>query len=173
MAFAEGKETDKIRSTVLLSPIAYLSHITTPLGIIGAKAFPGEQNSIHKGKNYCLNASYDLSVLKYEVQSTAAKNLVHLSQSLRGGILSKYDYGSANSNMEHYGESNPPVYDLRKNPHDFPLFLSQGNQDALSDTTDVAILLDSCLNLHDIDKLHVLVQYVEDYAYLDFVMGVI
>lgn len=94
--------------------------------------------------------------------------LVH-NAAVRDGILSKYDYGNANFNVEHYGEAKPPVYDLRKIPHDFPLFLSYGGQDALSDTRDVATLLD-ILKLHDVDKLHV--QFIKNFAHADFIMGV-
>lgn len=41
-AFSEGKQTDKVKSAALLSPIAYLSHMTTALGVVAAKAFVGE-----------------------------------------------------------------------------------------------------------------------------------
>ncbi|CAI9758530.1 unnamed protein product [Fraxinus pennsylvanica] len=201
-SFAEGK-VDKIRSAALLSPIAYLSHMTTALGVVAARAFVGEITTVFglaefnpkgkevnnflkslcafpgldcynmltalTGKNCCLNASTVEIFLKNEPQSTATKNLVHLAQTVRDGILSKYDYGNANFNLEHYGEAKPPVYDLRKIPHNLPLFLSYGGQDALSDAKDVATLLDS-LKLHDIDKLHV--QYIKDFAHADFIMGV-
>ncbi|KAL2523227.1 Triacylglycerol lipase 2 [Forsythia ovata] len=202
-SFAEGKLIDKIRSAALLSPIAYLSHMNTALGVVGARAFVGEITTMFglaefnpkgdavnnflkslcatpgvdcfdlltalTGKNCCLNASTVDNFLKNEPQSTSTKNLVHLAQTVRDGVLSKYDYGNANFNVEHYGESKPPVYDLRKIPHDLPLFLSYGGQDALSDGRDVATLLDS-LKLHDVDKLHV--QYIKDYAHADFIMGV-
>ncbi|VAI86432.1 unnamed protein product [Triticum turgidum subsp. durum] len=41
-AFSEGRTVDKLKSAVLLTPVAYLSHMTTPLGILLAKAFVGE-----------------------------------------------------------------------------------------------------------------------------------
>lgn len=53
-------------------------------------------------------------------------------------------------------------------PNDFPLFLSYGGADAISDLKDVKILLDS-LKDHEGDKLVVL--YRDDYAHADFVMG--
>ncbi|KAK4483219.1 hypothetical protein RD792_010401, partial [Penstemon davidsonii] len=121
------------------------------------------------GKNCCLNASTVEVFLKNEPQSTSTKNLVHMAQTVRDGVLSKYDYGNANFNVEHYGETKPPVYDLSRIPRNLPLFLSYGGQDALSDVKDVAALLDS-LKFHDIDKLHV--QYIKEYAHADFIMGV-
>lgn len=41
-SFSEGRSIDKVKSAVLLSPIAYLSHMTTALGVVAAKAFVGE-----------------------------------------------------------------------------------------------------------------------------------
>ncbi|XP_051117268.1 triacylglycerol lipase 2-like [Andrographis paniculata] len=202
-SFSKGKQVDKIRSAVLLSPIAYLSHMTTALGVLTARAFVGEITTMFglaefnpkgepvadflkalcadseldcydlitalTGKNCCLNSSTVELFLKNEPQSTATKNLVHLAQTARDGVLSMYDYGDPDFNMEHYGESKPPVYDLSKIPRDLPLFLCYGGQDALSDDKDVATLLDD-LKLHDVDKLHV--QYIQSYAHADFIMGV-
>lgn len=83
--------------------------------------------------------------------------------------MAKYDYGNPNFNLEHYGQPKPPVYNLTTIPHDLPLFLSYGGQDALSDVKDVATLLDS-LRLHDVGKVHV--QYVKEFAHADFIIGV-
>jgi lysosomal acid lipase/cholesteryl ester hydrolase len=202
-SFSEGKQTDKVRSAVLLSPIAYLSHMTTALGVVMARSFVGEITTMFglaefnpkgepvanflkalcsasgidcydllsalTGRNCCLNASTVEFFLRNEPQSTATKNLVHLAQTVRDGVLSKYNYGTANFNLEHYGESRPPVYDLSKIPRDLPLFLSYGGQDALSDVKDVATLLDA-LKHHDVDKLHV--QYVKKFAHADFIIGI-
>lgn len=71
--------------------------------------------------------------------------------------------------MEHYGVPKPPIYNLSNIPNDFPLFISYGGQDALSDPKDVANLLDD-LKLHDEGKLSV--QYIKDYAHADFIMGI-
>lgn len=45
-SFSEGRSIDKVKSAVLLSPIAYLSHMTTALGVAAAKAFVGEITTI-------------------------------------------------------------------------------------------------------------------------------
>ena len=45
-SFSEGKQIDKVRSAALLSPIAYLSHMTTALGVLVARAFIGEVKDI-------------------------------------------------------------------------------------------------------------------------------
>ncbi|KAK1404374.1 Lipase [Heracleum sosnowskyi] len=201
-SFSEGKQVDKVKSAALLSPIAYLSHMTTALGVLAARAFVGDITTIFgfaefnpkgepvanflkvlcldprvdcfdlitalTGKNCCLNASTVDLFLKNEPQSTSTKNLVHLAQTVRDRRLAKYDYGSANFNAEHYGDSRPPVYNLANIPHDLPLFLSYGGQDSLSDVKDVENLLDN-LKMHDVDKINI--QYIKDFAHADFIMG--
>ncbi|KAG9447900.1 hypothetical protein H6P81_014028 [Aristolochia fimbriata] len=202
-SFAEGKLVDQLKSAALLSPIAYLSHMSTHLGLLAARAFVGEvvtwlgiaefnpkgravQNflsglcanpgvdcydmmSSFTGKNCCLNESTVETFLKYEPQSSSTKNMVHLAQTVRDGIIRKFDYGSYDMNVRYYGEGKPPVYNMSNIPNDLPLFLSYGGQDALSDVRDVELLLDN-FKFHDGDKLTV--QYIKDYAHADFVMGV-
>ncbi|KAJ4778943.1 Lipase [Rhynchospora pubera] len=203
-SFSEGKLVDKLKSAALLSPVAYLTHMETPLGILCAKAFVGEiitnwlgvsefnpasavvvnllkgfcnQPGVDcydlmtsfTGNNCCLNASTVELFLKYEPQPTSTKTMVHLAQTFRDGVLTKYDYERRDLNMENYGQTSPPVYNLTNIPVDLPLFLSYGGKDFLSDVSDVAQLLDD-LKLHKIDKLSV--QFLKDFAHADFVMGV-
>ncbi|WOL16147.1 triacylglycerol lipase 2 [Canna indica] len=201
-SLSEGKLVDKMQSAALLSPIAYLSHMTTPLGVTAAKAFAGEiaiglgvaefnplwrvvkvfLNSLclqpgvncfdmlteFTGNNCCLNSSTVEFTLKFEPQPTSTKALTHLSQTVRDGVIRKYNYDSKEGNMRHYGQTTPPVYNMSNIPKEFPLFLSYGGQDALSNVKDVLQLLDD-LKLHGGDKLTV--QYVQDYGHADFVMA--
>lgn len=88
---------------------------------------------------------------------------------IRYGKLAKYNYGNAWSNLRHYGVFNPPTYSMSNIPRNLPMFLSYGGNDALSDVKDVQNLLNS-LKFHDVDKLYV--QYVDDFAHADFIMGV-
>ncbi|RAL50953.1 hypothetical protein DM860_005309 [Cuscuta australis] len=198
---SEGKLVDKVRSATLLSPIAYLSHMTTKIGVMAAKAFVGEiitsvfdmaefdpksaavskflndlsgadcsdLMSVFTGENCCLNASTVDLFKEHEPQPTSTKNMVHLAQTVRGGVIAKYDYGNKFFNIGHYGKPNPPVYNLTNIPCDFPIFMSYGGRDALSDSTDVLTLQDN-LKSHDVPKLEV--QYIEDYAHADFIMGI-
>lgn len=123
------------------------------------------------GQNCCLNSSNTALFLENEPQPSATKNMVHISQMIRGGKVAMFDYGDGNidGNNKHYGQPTPPVYDMTSIPNEFPLFLSYGGADALSDSKDVQLLLDSLKN-HDQDKL--VVQYHADYAHADFVMAV-
>ena len=41
-AFSEGRVVSQLKSAALLTPVAYLAHITTPIGILLSKAFVGE-----------------------------------------------------------------------------------------------------------------------------------
>ncbi|KAJ6776935.1 TRIACYLGLYCEROL LIPASE 2 [Salix koriyanagi] len=202
-SFSEGLLVDKLKSAVLLSPIAYLSHMNTALGVAAAKVFVGEITTLLgvaefnpkgepvakflkalcdypgvdcydlltsiTGQNCCLNASTVDLFLKNEPQSTSTKNMVHLAQTVRDGVLAKYNYGNPYFNVMHYGEAKPPIYNLSNIPHNLPIFISYGGKDALSDVRDVELLLDS-LKLHDVDKLTI--QYIKDYAHADFIMGV-
>lgn len=121
------------------------------------------------GKNCCLNASSIQIFLEHEPQPTATKNMIHLSQMLRRGNIARYDYGNRHENMKHYGQADPPAYNISAIPQDLPLFLSYGGQDALSDVGDVKHLLER-LKSHDKSKL--MLNYQPRYAHGDFVMAV-
>ncbi|XP_022928314.1 triacylglycerol lipase 2-like [Cucurbita moschata] len=203
-SLAEGKLVEQLQSVAFLSPIAYLSHMTTVIGAVAARSllpqvvtkalgveefnpkgkavgnflkslcFRPRVNcydllSAFTGKNCCLNSSTVELFLKNEPQSTSTKNMVHLSQIVQYGVLAKFNYGRMDYNLRHYGRINPPLYDLSKIPRDIPIFISYGGRDALSDLRDVGHLLE-ILKSHDVDKLTV--QYVENYAHADFIMGI-
>lgn len=95
--------------------------------------------------------------------------MVLKSTAFREGIITKYNYENPEINIEYYGQSTPPMYNMSNIPNNLPLFLSYGGRDLLSDVHDVELLLDN-LKFHDGDKL--IVQFVEDYAHADFVMAV-
>ncbi|XP_047159370.1 triacylglycerol lipase 2-like [Vigna umbellata] len=121
--------------------------------------------SLVTGPNCCLNSS----MTDVSSEPTATKNLIHLSQMIKTGKIAKYDYGDEGDNMKHYGQAVPPLYDMTAIPNEFPLFVTYGGQDLLSDVNDVQVLLND-LQHHDGNKLVVL--FKEDYAHLDFVRAV-
>ncbi|XP_034896718.1 triacylglycerol lipase 2 isoform X2 [Populus alba] len=200
-AFSQGKLLNMLRSAVLLCPVAYLNHLTSPFarGVVdlfvpedlywlGQHEFsllnrpvvnklledicimPGIDCSdlltAITGPNCCLNSSRTKIFLD---QSTATKNIIHLAQMVRTGTIAMYDYGNENDNMDHYGQPTPLVYNMTSIPNDLPLFLGYGGKDYLSDVRDVQVLLDN-LKDHDGDKL--VVQYTDEYAHADFILGV-
>ncbi|PRQ54234.1 putative triacylglycerol lipase [Rosa chinensis] len=202
-SLSEGKLVDQLKSVALLTPIAYLTHMSTPICAVGARLFAGEIItafrfaefdpkgepvaefldhlcatpgvpcydifSLLTGKNCCLNASTVDLFLDHQPQSTSTKNLVHLSQVVRNGILTKYDHGRSYTNYMHYGSFFAPHYDLSKIPNHLPMFITYGGQDALSDELDVLHLLDH-FKSHDAGKL--VVDFIPEYAHFDFVAGI-
>ncbi|CAL9062624.1 unnamed protein product [Musa banksii] len=203
-AFSEGKLVDKIKSAALLTPVAYLTSMTTTIGRAAASAFAGEMlgalgvaefdpkgavgtkflesvcampgvncydlMASLTGPNCCLNDSTVDKYLKYELQPTSVRTLVHFSQTFRRGVITKYDHGSSTANMAAYGQSSPPEYHLSNIPHHLPLLLCYGGGDMLSDVKDVQLLLNDLSNHDAADKL--VARLVKEYAHLDFVMGV-
>ncbi|ESR60341.1 triacylglycerol lipase 2 [Citrus sinensis] len=121
------------------------------------------------GRNCCLNSSTVDLFLRNEPQSTSTKNMVHLAQTVRDGVIAKFNYGRPDYNLMHYGEFRPPIYNISNIPHDLPLFVSYGGNDALADVSDVENLLDS-FKFHDGDKLGV--QFIKSYGHADFIMGI-
>ncbi|KAJ1391588.1 Alpha/Beta hydrolase fold [Sesbania bispinosa] len=154
-SFSEGKLVNQLKSAALLSPVAYLSHITTPIGVIAAKAFLGEV-----GEVFVLPSS--------SLTDSVWQNLI--PKGVRSGVVTKFNYKRPNENIIHYGQVSPPIYNLSNIPHNLPLFMSYGGRDALSDVMDVRKLLDDHFKFHDEDKLSV--QFIEDYAHADFIMAV-
>ncbi|KAL5076181.1 hypothetical protein RYX36_015165 [Vicia faba] len=193
VALSQGKLLNMLRSAALLSPIAHLNMITSELTKVIAELFLandvywlgvreidpnangvtnfldgicfisnlncGDIVTLLTGPNCCINSS---RVDFYLDQPTATKNFIHLSQRQ----IAKYDYDYEAQNMLHYGKEVPPTYDMTTIPKEFPLFISYGGKDYLSDVQDVKVLLND-LNNHDADKLVVL--YKDEYAHLDFI----
>ncbi|XP_006656280.2 triacylglycerol lipase 2-like isoform X2 [Oryza brachyantha] len=121
------------------------------------------------GPDCCLNTSTFCAFLEHAPQSTSVKNLVHLSQLIRNGGVSRYDYGNTRDNMKHYNQPRPPVYNLSSIPNHVPIFLTHGGEDFLGDVPDTRHLLRTLVRKHDSDNIEVL--YVPDYAHADFVMA--
>ncbi|KVI02072.1 AB-hydrolase lipase domain-containing protein [Cynara cardunculus var. scolymus] len=170
-AFSKDQTLNMLRSAVLLSPIAYLGQMSSTLARAGADAFLGEALywlGLHefapRGK-----AVVDLLSVICKMPDNDCSDLMTSFTVIRTGTITMYDYGNADDNQKHYGQLTPPVYDMGSIPKDFPMYLSHGGRDKLSDVEDVKTLLKN-VNDHDPDKL--VVQYKEDYAHADFVFAV-
>ncbi|KAH6780917.1 Myzus persicae-induced lipase 1 [Perilla frutescens var. hirtella] len=197
-AFSRHEVLSMVRSAALLSPIAYMGQMPSPLARAAADIFLAEAlywlglNEFAPGggpvskliADIC--TTIDCSNLENVItgpnccmnssrsnlnhqQPTATKNMVHLAQMIRKGKIAMYDYGNDDDNNKHYGQGTPPEYNMTSIPNDLPLFLGYGGKDLLSDVNDVQTLIGT-LSDHDPDKLVLL--YREDYAHLDFVYGV-
>ncbi|KAF3658980.1 putative blue copper protein-like [Capsicum annuum] len=168
-SLSEGRQPDKIKSAALLSPIAYLSHMTTALGVITARSFIGEISTMFGLAEFNPSSERVSNFVKALCAQPGINCFDFLTAvtAVRDGMIRKFDYGT-NKNLAHYGEAKPPEYNLGNIPRDLPLFISYGGQDALSDSKDVETLLDH-LKFHDVGKLHV--QYVKEFAHADFIIG--
>jgi esterase/lipase len=68
-------------------------------------------------------------------------NMEHWKQAFDKGKFQAFDYGTSQKNVEHYGQSTPPVWDLSKIR--VPIRLFAGSSDLLADPTDVQFLWNS------------------------------
>lgn len=196
-AFSRHEVLSMVRSAALLSPIAYMGQMPSPLARaaadiflaediywLGIKEFAPGGGPVSKLVNEICskidcsnfeniitgpNCCMNASSHLNHQQPTATKNMIHLAQMIRGGTIAMYDYGNDEDNNKHYGQATPPLYNITSIPNDLPLFLGYGGKDLLSDVNDVQTLI-GALSEHDPDKL--VLQYREDYAHLDFVYGV-
>ncbi|XP_051152238.1 triacylglycerol lipase 2-like [Andrographis paniculata] len=195
-AFSREEVLNIARSAAMLSPIAYMGQMLSPLARAAADLFiadalywlglkkfaPGGGAASKLLKDICTtidctsienaitgpNCCLNSSSSLSKQQPTATKNMIHLAQMIRKGTIEMYDYGNGDDNNKHYGQGTPPAYNMTSIPNDLPLFLGYGGQDLLSDVKDVQTLIDT-LSDHDPNKLVLL--YREDYAHLDFVHG--
>eukprot|EP01040_Poterioochromonas_malhamensis_P012373 gene12373-13526_t len=92
---------------------------------------------------------------------TSTVNMDHWLQGVRENKFQMYDYGSADENKKHYGQRNPPQYELKTFTPKVALFT--GSNDYLADPRDVKQLVDEL----PADKI-VYQDNQEDYAHLDF-----
>ncbi|XP_042499863.1 triacylglycerol lipase 2-like [Macadamia integrifolia] len=120
-------------------------------------------------QNCCLNSTAFQFYIDHALQPASVKTLVHFTQTLRNGVVKKYDYASPDLNMKHYGKPEAPEYDLKNISKSLPLFFSYGGNDDLSDVNDVNHLLDD-LSTHHRDKIKT--HFVPEFAHLDFVFAI-
>lgn len=66
---------------------------------------------------------------------TSIQNILHWEQGVLTSTFQKYDWGSEELNIQHYGASTPPAYDLSKVKVKTALF--SGGHDYLADPVDV------------------------------------
>ncbi|KAK4492824.1 hypothetical protein RD792_000149 [Penstemon davidsonii] len=170
-AFSRQEVLNIVRSAALLSPIAYLGQMPSPLARAAADAFIAE-TLYWLGLNEFAPGGGPFSKLVDDIcnkQVINCSDIMSIFTVIRHGTIEMYDYGSEDANNEHYGQSTPPGYNMTSIPDDLPLFLAYGGKDLISDVNDVQTLINTLVD-HDPDKLVEL--YREDYAHLDFVNGV-
>lgn len=83
---------------------------------------------------------------------------------IRKGTFSKYDYGLF-KNLQLYGQSKPPVFDLGHIPKSLPLWMAYGGNDDLADVMDVQHTLKELQSKPEL-------LYLENYGHVDFILSV-
>ena len=101
----------------------------------------------------------------YFPAATSVKNYAQWMQWIRTGVYAKYDYGSHQANMEHYGSPKPPLYNELLIPETLPLYFFHGTHDYLSDSIDFANLV----ALLSQNRSSPSVMTVEGYNHIDYI----
>ncbi|XP_068671832.1 gastric triacylglycerol lipase-like [Montipora foliosa] len=100
--------------------------------------------------------------LTHTPAGTSVKNIIHFAQMVHSKKFQMYDYGSSSKNMEYYGQSTPPIYNLTNMK--VPVAVYWAQNDWLADPTDVRNLLPQLSNkLYD--------NYIINWDHLDFFWG--
>jgi len=93
----------------------------------------------HRG---AFNNSRMQVVAAHEPSGSSVQNMAHFAQGVKKDNFAMFDYGSRHKNKEHYGQHDPPTYDLSNFPsQSLPVALYYGTEDELADPTDVAWLI--------------------------------
>jgi lysosomal acid lipase/cholesteryl ester hydrolase len=95
---------------------------------------------------------------------SSTRNLQHWQQGVLVDSFQKYDFGSEEKNVAHYGQAVPPLYDLSK--LSIPTALFAGGHDYLADPKDVQKIVNEAPS-----DMIVLFDEVESYAHLDYTWG--
>ncbi|KAG6419592.1 hypothetical protein SASPL_121814 [Salvia splendens] len=135
-AFSRHEVLSMVRSAALLSPIAYMGQMPSPLARAAADIFTAEVSDLLVGsqKNSLREGEGPVSKLVADICSHIdCSNFENIITVIRKGTIAMYDYGSDGDNNKHYGQATPPDYNITSIPNDLPLFLSYGGKDLLSD----------------------------------------
>ncbi|XP_030375566.1 lipase 3 [Scaptodrosophila lebanonensis] len=107
----------------------------------------------------------DRHIFSHVLETTPAGlsllQLKHFGQLINAGNFQQYDYESPILNIQRYGQTTPPVYQLR-NVH-VPLLLFYGTRDALASLPDVARLT------RELSNSRVTLYQVRGYNHIDFI----
>nr|XP_018903067.1 PREDICTED: gastric triacylglycerol lipase-like [Bemisia tabaci] len=91
------------------------------------------------------NETIYMSVVKNGLIGSSVRTAEHFLQMHLSGKFRQFDYGSAENNMQHYGQATPPLYDLSRTT--VPVHLFHGSTDAVCSPKDVETLTSLLQNL--------------------------
>jgi len=112
-----------------------------------------------------MNSSRIPVFLSDEPAGTSTMNIIHWMQMVRTGKLQKYDFENDADNMQHYGQTTPPEYDIGKINADVRIFWSP--TDWLADKQDIEGFLLKNINPNSLKEN----KKLDDFNHLDFIWG--
>lgn len=114
------------------------------------------------GPSRHLNASRIQVYVSNTPAGTSLQNMAHWMQGVLVDSFQRYDFGSEQSNIQHYGQAQPPLYNLSSLAVRTALFA--GEHDYLADPVDVERLVSELPA-----KWVVFSDYLQTFAHLDYV----
>ena len=104
------------------------------------------------------------NIFLYEPGGTSIQNLKHWIQIYKAKRVQKYDYGSIIENMKHYGQINPPVYDLKQmRGYSIPSIITISDSDPFANPQDTLDFIDNIENKNIVN-----VMSLTNYNHIDY-----
>ncbi|KAG0558874.1 hypothetical protein KC19_10G060900 [Ceratodon purpureus] len=96
--------------------------------------------SVISGPNCCLSSAPMQFVNGWD-GTTSFKNLLHWQQGIRTNNFAHYDHGSSARNMQAYGRTTPPAYNVGLIPRRMPVLIVAGGRDWFAPSQGIRLLL--------------------------------
>ena len=94
------------------------------------------------------------TIFLYEPGGTSLQNMKHWIQIHKAKRVQKYDFGSKDENMKHYGQETPPVYDLnRMKKYSIKSLMTTSDSDPFANPKDTLEFIDNIENKNIVEIL--------------------
>lgn len=104
------------------------------------------------------------NIFLYEPGGTSLQNMKHWIQIYKAKRVQKYDYGNAIENLAHYGQTTPPVYDLKKmKGYSIPSMMTISDADPFANPQDTLDFIDNIENKNVVNVLS-----LTNYNHIDY-----
>ena len=104
------------------------------------------------------------TIFLYEPAGTSLQNMKHWIQVYTAKRMQKYDYGSKNENIKHYGTEYPPVYDYSKfHGYSIPSLMTTSDTDPFANPKDTLDFIETIDNKNIVTLLN-----LTNYNHIDY-----
>jgi len=104
------------------------------------------------------------NIFLYEPGGTSLQNMKHWIQIYKAKRVQKYDYGNAIENLAHYGQTTPPVYDLKKmKGYSIPSMMTISDADPFANPQDTLDFIEHIDNKNVVNVLS-----LTNYNHIDY-----